>query len=493
MEEYGMKKNVLAYDFGASSGRAMLGTLENGKISIEEIHRFANDPVTVGDTYYWDILRLFHEIKCGLIKAKEYEGYESIGIDTWGVSFGVIDKNGRLMNNLIHYRDLAFDDAKARFLKDYPFDKLYEVTGIQELPFNTVFQLFSLKETAPYVIDNAGKIILIADLFNYFLTGIKSADYTMASTTALIDVNTRDWSGELFDRLGIDKELMCDIVMPGTVIGELSDDICDELMVKKAKVVSVASHDTASAVIAVPTNDKNVAYISCGTWSLFGTELDTPNTSDEARCANFTNEGGYNGSIRFLKNIMGLWLIQESRRHWARMGENYSFAELEKMALEVEPFESIIDVDDPRFSPPGDMPGRVRDYCRETGQKVPETVDEVMRRIYCSLALKYRETFENMQKVCGKELGAIHMVGGGIKDTLLCRLTASACGVPVKAGPVEATVIGNIATQFMALGDIKDINEARDIIAASFPVTEYLPEDKELFDAGYEKYKSVKK
>ena len=488
-----MKRNVLAYDFGASSGRAMLGTLENGKISIEEIHRFANDPVTVGDTYYWDVLRLFHEIKCGLIKAKEYEGYDSIGIDTWGVSFGVIDKNGRLMNNLIHYRDLAFDEAKERFLKDYPFDKLYEVTGIQELPFNTVFQLFSLKETAPYVLDNAGKVLLISDLFNYFLTGVKSADYTMASTTALIDVNTRDWSDEIFGVLGIDKNLMGDIVMPGTVIGELSDAVCDELMVNKAKVVSVASHDTASAVIAVPTNEKNVAYISCGTWSLFGTELDSPNTSDEAKNANFTNEGGYNGSIRFLKNIMGLWLIQESRRHWARMGENYSFADLEKMALEVEPFESIIDVDDPRFSPPGDMPGRVRDYCRETGQKVPETVGEVMRCIYCSLALKYRETFENMQKVCKKEFSAIHMVGGGIKDTLLCRLTASACGVPVKAGPVEATVIGNIATQLMALGDIKDINEARDIIAASFPVTEYMPEDKALFDAGYEKYKSVKK
>ena len=487
-----MKRNVLAYDFGASSGRAMLGRFENGKISIEEIHRFSNDPVTVGDTYYWDILRLFHEIKCGLIKAKEYEAHDSIGIDTWGVSFGVIDKNGRLMNNLIHYRDLAFDEAKAKFLKDYPFDKLYEVTGIQELPFNTVFQLYSLKETAPYVVDNAGKIILIADLFNYFLTGIKSADYTMASTTALIDVKSRDWSGEIFDTLGIDKGLMCDIVMPGTVIGELSREICDELMINKTKVVSVASHDTASTVIAVPTNEKNVAYISCGTWSLFGTELDEPNTSDEAKNANFTNEGGFGGSIRFLKNIMGLWLIQESRRHWARAGENYSFADLEKMALEVTPFESIIDVDDPRFSPPGDMPGRVRDYCRETGQKVPGTVGEVMQCIYCSLALKYRETFENMQRVCGKDFGAIHMVGGGIKDTLLCRLTASACGVPVKAGPVEATVIGNIATQLIALGDIKDIAEAREIIAASFPVTEYLPENREMFDAGYEKYKKVK-
>ncbi len=486
-----MKRTVLAYDFGASSGRAMLGRYQDGKITIEEIHRFTNDPVTVGDTYYWDVLRLFHEIKAGLIKAKEYEKYDSIGIDTWGVSFGVIDKNGRLMGNLIHYRDLAFEDAKNRFLKQFPFEKLYEATGIQLLPFNTVFQLFSLKETAPYIVDNAGKIVLIADLLNYFLTGVKVADYTMASTTALIDVNKRDWDDGIFNQLKIDKNLMCDIVMPGTVIGELSDEVCSELVIDKAKVVSVASHDTASAVIAVPTNNPDTAYISCGTWSLFGTELDTPNTSKKALEANFTNEGGFGGKIRFLKNIMGLWLIQESRRHWARTGKQYSFAELEKMALECTPFESIIDVDDPRFSPPGDLPERVRDYCRETNQKVPGTVGEIMQCIYCSLALKYRQVFDNMQDICGKKFEAINMVGGGIKDTLLCHLTASACGVPVKAGPVEATVIGNIATQLIALGDIKSIEEARDVIAASFPISEYLPEDKELFEKGYKKFLEI--
>lgn len=487
-----MKKNVLAYDFGASSGRAMLGTLENGKISIEEIHRFSNDPVTLGNEYYWDVLRLWYEIKAGLIKAKEYGEYESIGIDTWGVNFGVVDKSGALIGNPLHYRDLSFDKAREEFLKEFPFEKLYEITGIQELSFNTVFQLYAMKKNKGYVLDNAGKIILISDLLNYFLTDVMSADYSMASTTALIDVNKRAWDKEIFDFLGIDISLMCDIVMPGTVIGNVTPTLCEELMIKPAKVVSVASHDTASAVISVPTNKKNVAYISCGTWSLFGTELDEPNTSDAARKANFTNEGGYNGSIRFLKNIMGLWLIQESRRHWARMGQQYSFADLEKMALECKPFESIIDVDDPRFSPPGDMPGRVRDFCRETGQKVPETVGEVMQCIYCSLALKYRETFENMQEICGIKCDTIHMVGGGIKDTLLCRLTASACGVEVKAGPVEATVIGNIATQFMALGYIKSIEEAREIIADSFPVAVYTPSDKELFEEGYKKYKKVK-
>ncbi len=396
------------------------------------------------------------------------------------------------MSNPLHYRDLSFDEAKKEFLKDFTFEKLYGITGIQELSFNTVFQLAAMKKNKGYILDNAGKIVLISDLLNYFLSGKLSADYSMASTTALMDVNKRDWDKEIFQALGIDSSLMCDIVMPGTVVGNLTDSICKELMIKPAKVISVASHDTASAVVSVPTNKKHAAYISCGTWSLFGTELDTPNTTDAARFANFTNEGGYNGSIRFLKNIMGLWLIQESRRHWARMGQQYSFADLEKMALECKPFESIIDVDDPRFSPPGDMPGRVRDFCRETGQKVPETVGEVMQCIYCSLALKYRETFENMQEICGIKCDAIHMVGGGIKDTLLCRLTASACGVEVKAGPVEATVIGNIATQFMALGYINSIEEAREIIANSFEVKTYSPTDKDLFDAGYEKYKSVK-
>lgn len=487
-----MKKNVLAYDFGASSGRAMLGTLENGKLSIEEIHRFSNDPVTVGDEYYWDVLRLWHEIKSGLVKAKSFSEYESIGIDTWGVSYGVIDKNGSLMSNPLHYRDLSFDAAKDEFLKNFPFEKLYNITGIQEMAFNTVFQLYALKKSKGYILDNAGKIVLISDLFNYFLSGVLSADYSMASTTSLMNVATRQWDKDIFDELGIDMSLMCDITMPGKIIGEISKSICDELMITPKKIISVASHDTASAVLSVPSKSDSVAYISCGTWSLFGTELDKPNTTDNARIAGFTNEGGVGGSIRFLKNIMGLWLIQESRRHWIRAGENYSFADLEKLALECKPFESIIDVDDPRFSPPGDMPQRVRDYCRETGQKVPKTVGEIMQCIYCSLALKYRETFENMQSVCGKKFSAIHMVGGGIKDTLLCRLTANACGVDVIAGPVEATVIGNISTQLMALGAIGSVKEAREIIANSFPITTYTPENHDLFEKGYEKYKTVK-
>lgn len=487
-----MKNNVLAYDFGASSGRAMLGTLEDGKISIKEIHRFSNDPVTVGKEYYWDVLRLWHEIKNGLVKAKEFEAYESIGIDTWGVSFGVIDKDGSLVANPMHYRDTAFDKAREEFLKEFPFDRLYELTGIQDIAFNTVYQLYNMKKNKGYILDNAGKILLISDIFNYFLSGEKSADFSMASTTALMNVNTHEWDREIFEFLGIDRALMCDIKMPGTVIGNISDAVCEELMIKPAKVVSVAAHDTASAVIAVPSNKKNIAYISCGTWSLLGTELDRPNTSADAMRANFTNEGGYNGSVRFLKNIMGLWLIQESRRHWMRTGKEYSFAELEKLACECTPFESIIDVDDQRFSPPGDIPGRVQQFCRETGQKVPQTVGEIMQCIYCSLALKYRDAFKNMEKICGVDFETIHMVGGGIKDTLLCRLTAGACGIPVTAGPVEATVIGNIAAQLMALGHIESIEQARDIIARSFPIKTYAPENEEQFKAAFEKYKNIR-
>ncbi len=486
-----MKNNVLAYDFGASSGRAMLGTLEDGKIKIEEIHRFSNDPVTVGNEYYWDVLRLWHEIKTGLVKAKAFEDYQSIGIDTWGVSFGVVDKDGSLMANPLHYRDLAFEKAEKEFLSEFPFEKLYSITGIQKIAFNTVFQLYNMKKNKGYILDNAGKILLISDIFNYFLCGEKSADFSMASTTSLMNVRTRQWDSEIFDFLGIDKNLMCDIKMPGTVLGDISGSLCEELMIKPAKVVSVASHDTASAVIAVPSNEKNIAYISCGTWSLLGTELDKPNLSKDAMNANFTNEGGYNGSVRFLKNIMGLWLIQESRRHWKREGNDYSFAQLEELACQCKPFESIIDVDDTRFSPPGDIPGRVVQFCRETGQKVPRTVGEIMQCIYCSLALKYRDAFRNMEKICNTHFNTIHMVGGGIKDTLLCRLTAGACGVPVTAGPVEATVIGNIVTQFMALGHIKSIQDARKIIADSFPIQHYLPENEREFEAAFEKYLKI--
>ena len=488
-----MSNRVLAYDFGASSGRAMLATLDNGKISIEEIHRFSNDPVTVGGEYYWDVLRLWHEIKAGLIKAKECGDYESIGIDTWGVSFGVIDREGSLIGNPLHYRDESFDAAAKDFLSKFPFERLYELTGIQNISFNTVYQLWRMKKHKGYMLENAGKIVLISDLFNYFLSGKLSADYSMASTTALMNVHTHQWDEQIFNQLGIDRSLMCDITMPGTVIGSVSQSVCDELMIKPAKVISVASHDTASAVIAVPSNKKNKAYISCGTWSLLGTELDAPNTGAEAMRANFTNEGGYNGSIRFLKNIMGLWLIQESRRHWKRTGKDYSFADLEKMACECKPFESIIDVDDQRFSPPGDIPGRVQQFCRETNQKVPESVGEIMQCIYCSLALKYRDSLKNMEKICGTKFEMIHMVGGGIKDTLLCKLTAGACGIPVTAGPVEATVIGNVAAQFMALGYIDTIESVRDIIANSFEIKYYEPENEREFAAGFDKYLKIKR
>ncbi len=488
-----MATNVLAYDFGASSGRAMLGSFDGSRISINEIHRFSNDPVVVGNEYYWDILRLYHEIKTGLILAKEHEPYESIGIDCWGVNFGLLDKAGRLMGNVRHYRDEVFEHYMQELLKEIPSEVLYQRTGIQLLAFNTVFQLKAMKEQQPWMLENADTLLMLADLFNYFLCGQKHTEYSMASTSALLDVNTKGWDFELINKLGIDKNLFTDIVMPGKVIGTLSSELCDELMIKPAKVISIASHDTASAVMSVPKAGGDAAYISCGTWSLFGTELETPNTSKAAMQANFTNEGGFGGSIRFLKNIMGLWLIQESRRHWKRAGDDYSFAELEKLALECPPFESIIDVDDGRFSPPGDMPGRVQQFCRETGQPVPQSVGQIMQCIYGSLALKYRETFENMQRITGKKFDSIHMVGGGIKDTLLCRLTASACKTDVYAGPVEATVIGNIAAQLIALGEIKDLAEAREIIRNSFKIVKYEPSDTQLFDKAYEKYLKVRR
>ena len=487
-----MHRSVLAFDFGASSGRAMMGRFDGHRLEIEEIHRFSNDPVTVGDTFYWDILRLYHEIREALVKAREYGEYESIGIDTWGVDFGLLDKDGRLLGNIRHYRDARNLSAAREVLGQLPMQALYARTGIQYAPFNTVFQLHALQEDTPYLLENAHRLLMMPDLLSYFLSGVPHTDYSEASTSGLLDVATGGWAFDIIDKLGYPRQIFGEISPSGQVIGELRPELCEELLLKPAKVVSVASHDTASAVAAVPASDKDFAYISCGTWSLFGTELAFPIASEQALRYNFTNEGGYGGKIRFLKNIMGMWLIQESRRHWKRMGTDLSFAELEQRAREFTPFQSIIDVDDESFIAPGDIPSRVRAYCQKTHQPAPESIGEVMQCIYSSIALKYRHTLEGLSAVTGKSYTALHMVGGGIKDKHLCQLAADACGIPVIAGPVEATVIGNVAVQLIALGAIADIGQARQVIASSFDVARYEPSaEPERMKVAYLQYKKM--
>lgn len=485
---------VLAFDFGASSGRAMLFTFDGEQLSIEEMHRFSNDPVMIGKSFHWDVLRLFFEIKQGINKTvlAGHNDIAAIGIDTWGVDFGLFDKNGKLLGNPYHYRDTRTNGmielADQTIGKKYIFDK----TGLQFNFFNTLFQFMAMKQENDPLLEIADKMLFVPDIFNYLLTGEMKNEYSIASTSQLLNVKTKQWDKELMEKAGIPTDIFGDIVMPGTVIGTLSDEICEELGCPKIPVIAVGSHDTASAVASVPvTEEYRYAYISTGTWALMGSELDAPNVTDDTFRYNFTNEGGVCDKIRFLKNIMGLWIIQESKRQWAREGKNYSFSDLEQAAWKAEPFRSFIDPDCEDFATPGNMPKRIREYCKRTGQPVPENEGEIIRCVAQSLAFKFRMVVDAIEDITKEPLSAVHMVGGGIKDTMVCRFTASATGKTVLAGPVEATSTGNALMQLMALGKIGSLTEGRKIVKNSFPIKTYQPEDAESWNQAYEAYKKI--
>ncbi len=486
-----MNKRVLAFDFGASSGRAILGVFDGKSIELKEVHRFSNDPVEVNGTVYWDVLRLFYEIKQGIIKAKAEGGFDSIGIDTWGVDFGLLDEFGCLLENPVHYRDLRTKGLVEDSFELLPKEKFYELTGIQFMELNTVFQLYSLKKYRPHILEKADRLLFMPDLFKYMLTGEKVTEYSIATTSQLVDVKTGDWCAEVFDALGIPRRLFGKISMPGESMCMLSEGICKECGVEAVPVISVCGHDTQSAITAVPSSEPGFAFLSSGTWSLFGTELDSPIVNADSLAMNITNEGGCEGKTGFLKNIIGLWLIQESRRQWARENKAYSYADLEMLALEAVPFKCFIDPVAPEFVPMGNIPERVREYCRKTGQYVPETVGEIMRCIYESLAMKYRLTFGKLKECTGNDYPCIHVIGGGVKDGLLCRMTASSCNVPVKAGPIEATVLGNIAVQLLAFGCVDTVAQARKIIAECEKVTVYEPEKADEWAAAFERFKKA--
>lgn len=486
-----MTKRVLAFDFGASSGRAIIGCFDGDKITLEEVHRFSNDPVSVGGTVYWDVLRLFYEIKQGIIKAKIAGGFDSIGIDTWGVDFGLIDSEGKLMENPVHYRDARTVGLVDEAFKTMPKEKLYGITGIQFMELNTLFQLISLKKYRPWMLERADKMLFMPDLFGYMLTGKMCAEYSIASTSQLIDLDKRTWSKEILDAFGIKESVFAPLVQPGTVLGELSKEICEECGVDPVPVISVCGHDTQSAITSVPCEDGDFAFLSSGTWSLFGTELDKPIVNETSMNINITNEGGFDGSTGFLKNIIGLWLIQESRRQWKREGKEYSYADLEKLALAAEPFKCFIDPDAPEFVPHGNIPERVREFCRKTGQYVPETVGEIMRCIYESLAMKYRLTFEKLRECTERDYPVIHVIGGGTKDGLLCQMTANSCDRTVKAGPIEATVMGNVAVQLMSDGSVKNIGQARKIVAESSELKTFEPKDTDKWAEAYKDFLKI--
>lgn len=482
------EKRVLAFDFGASSGRAMLGKFDGEKITLEEIHRFENNPVKLGNTLYWDVYRLFYEVKQGISKAALAGGFDSIGVDTWGVDFGLIGADGALLEAPVHYRDGRNIGMADKALKMFPREQFYKITGNQFMDINTVFQLLSLKLKRPHMLKNARTLLLMPDLFNYLLTGVKRTEVSIASTTQMMNAVNKKWSDTVLDKLKLPKNLLTEIVPSGTVVGRLREDVCAELNAPAANVIAVCGHDTQCAVCAVPTEEEDFIFISCGTWSLFGTELSEPLINPVSEAFNITNETGYGGKTTFLKNIIGLWLIQESRRQFRREGTELSYAELEKLALAAEPFKCFIDPDAPVFVPEGDIPERVREFCKRTGQYVPQSVGEIMRCIYESLALKYRQAFEEIKICTEKNYRTINLIGGGAKDGLLCQMTANACNCTVTAGPVEATAYGNVAIQLIALGAIPDMAAARKIIGVSDSVKTFSPDNAEAWEKAYGRY-----
>jgi len=489
---------VLAFDLGASSGRAMIGELtdrEGGalpRLELKEIHRFPNDPVQVGKHLHWDILRLLHEVKQGILKARQ-QGYDvqSLAIDSWAVDFGLIGRDGQLLGNPYHYRDHHTDGVMEQVTGRLGKERIFSSTGIQFLPFNTIYQLAALKQAGSEALRQADKLLMIPDLLRYFLTGEMKSEYTNASTTQLLQATSGKWDEGLLEALGIPAGLLLPPTASGTQVGRLTPEVCAELGVPPIPVIAVGEHDTASAVVAVPASDADFAYLSCGTWSLLGTELPHPVLTDQALTWNFTNEGGVYGTFRLLKNIMGLWIVQECRRAWEKAGQAVTFPELVKAAEQAEPFRSFIDPDDDRFLNPQDMPEQVREYCARTGQPVPDSMGEVIRCVLESLALKYRAVLEKTEQLAGKRFAGLHMVGGGIHNELLCRMTASALGRPVWAGPAEGSALGNVVVQYIALGLITDLREARAIIRESFPLNTYEPSAAAEWNAAYERFKTL--
>ena len=484
---------LLAFDYGASSGRTILGKYDGERLLLEEIHRFSNDPVMVNGLFHWDILRLFYEMKKGISQScKTGNGdFAGIGVDTWGVDFGLLGKSGELLGNPVHYRDSRNNGMVAEACKRIPKREIYQRTGTQFMQINTLYQLLAMKMADSTFLKDADTLLLTPDLLNYFLTGEKATEFTIASTTQMVDWDTKDWAGDILDRLEIPKGILTPIINPGSIMGTVSKGVCEELKMSGVPVIAVAEHDTASAVMAVPCEEGTYAYLSCGTWSLLGVELDRPVINDTTYHLNFTNEGGYDRTARVLKNIMGLWIYQECKRSWDMEGEVWSFDRMEAEGLKSEAFAAFIDPDDESFLAPGNMPAKIQAFCKATNQKVPEGKAAIVRCIMESLAMKYKMVLEELETVTGAPIPVLHIVGGGCRNEMLCRFTANAIGRPVIAGPVEATAIGNLICQMLALGKLKNLREARKMVKNSFPTTEYLPGETGNWNDAYLRFKQL--
>ncbi len=456
----------LAVDFGAGSGRVIAGSIRQSTLILEEVHRFPNRQIRLGKHLYWDFLSLFEEMKNGIRQAV-LKGYsiKSIGIDTWGVDFGLIDKNGNLLGNPVCYRDERTEGLPEELFDAASLPVHYAEAGIQVMPINTLYQLYSMKKSDDTRLEVADKLLFMPDLFSYYLTGVANNEYSIASTSELLDARTRSWNRALIDRLSLPQHIFGEIVMPGTIRGKVKREIREELgLSEEAEVIAVGSHDTASAVFAVPsTENRQNAFLSSGTWSLLGIETERPILSEEARKAGFTNEGGVGGKIRFLQNITGLWMLQKLIAQWSERGEQTDYDFLITAAEETS-IASVIDVDDKAFQNPADMEIAIADYCQTRHLQIPVSQGEYVRCILQSLARRYKLAVEQLNRLISKPIEELHIVGGGCKNRLLNRLTAEALGIPVYAGPVEATAIGNILVQALTKGDIESRNEIKEFI-----------------------------
>ncbi len=480
-------KQYIAVDLGAESGRVMLGSVSAGKLTLEEVHRFNNGPIQENDSLRWDFDRLFAEVKAGISKAVKQAGtqVEGIGVDSWGVDFGLIGTDGKLIENPYHYRDSRTNTMMKKAFELMGKRQIYENTGIQFMQLNSLYQLLAMRLANSDVLAKTKKLIFMADLFSYYLCGKAFGEYTLASTSQLMDMKIGCWSKDIFNKLSLPIEIMPDIVNPGTVVGKLSKPIAGELDCEQIPVIATASHDTASAVAAVPAGDNEWAYLSSGTWSLMGVEVPKAIVNDKTFEYEFTNEGGVENTIRLLKNIMGLWLVQECKRQWQRDGMELSYPELTEMAEKAQPFACHIEDDSREFLAPGDMPKRINAFLAETGQKKIQDKGQMIRAILEGLAFKYRLVLERLEDVTGQKIDCLHIVGGGMQNELLNQFAANATGKRVVAGPAEATATGNIIMQAKATGQIKNLAEARKIVRNSFELKEYQPQDVSLWQEQY--------
>ncbi|MCL2026971.1 MAG: rhamnulokinase [Bacteroidales bacterium] len=478
--------HFFAFDIGATSGRSILGTLQNGKLELKELTRFPNNILRINNNYYWNIYALFEELKKGLQTAKQQGiDLDAVGIDTWGVDFVYVAEDGSFLSLPRSYRDPYTNGMPEAFFKIIPRKEVYETTGIQILNFNSLFQLYAAQKEGSSALKHATSILFMPDAFIYLLTGKKWCEYTIASTSQFLNPKTKQIETRLLTAAEVASSLIPPMVMPGSIAGNISDVICKECGLNEIPVVAVAGHDTGSAIAAVPAENKDFAYLSSGTWSLMGIEVKEPIITEESFAMNFTNEGGVEGTTRFLKNITGMWLLEQCRKEWEREGTTYTYPEIVQMSESVDNFQFLIDPDDAMFAHPESMTQTIADYCRKTAQKPPQTHAEFVRCIFDSLALKYKHVLNGLQKVAPFTIEKLHVIGGGAQNKLLNQATANAIGIPVMAGPAEATAIGNVMMQAKGLGLVQSLHDIRTIVRNSFESELFLPKNTELWNEAY--------